>query len=109
MNLQDILTILIPTFGFLSWIYSRIDKKFELMDKKFERMDAKFERMDAKFEQIDAKFEQKFRQIEIKMVDEFTEVKKALHSLDIRLTRLEGRFDERGYWESRMTGTHDEK
>lgn len=43
------------------------------------------------------------------MDGEFAEVKKSLHSLDMRLTRLEGRFDERGYWESRRTGTHDEK
>ena len=43
------------------------------------------------------------------MDTKFEEVQKALHSLDMRLTRLEGRFDERGYWESRKTGTHDEK
>jgi hypothetical protein len=29
--------------------------------------------------------------------------------MDLRLTRLEGRFDERGYWESKFTGTGDKK
>ena len=52
-----------------------------------------------------SKLEKKF----VKVEDDFKEVKQILHSLDMRLTRLEGRFDERGYWESRKTGTHDEK
>lgn len=30
-----------------------------------------------------------------------------LTSINLRLTRLEGRFDERGYWESRKTGTEE--
>jgi hypothetical protein len=84
MNWQEILVILVPILSLLAWTYARIDKKFELVDKKFE-------------------------QLTNKMVSEFEEVKKALHSLDMRLTRLEGRFDERGYWESRKTGTYDEK
>jgi len=32
MNWQEILTILIPMFAFLGWIYSRIDKKFEKIE-----------------------------------------------------------------------------
>lgn len=32
------------------------------------------------------------------------EVKK-IESIDQKLARLEGRFEERGYWESRRTGT----
>lgn len=44
--------------------------------------------------------------------DEIKEVKKDISSIKDRLTRLEGRFDERGYWESReyrKTGTDDRK
>lgn len=40
----------------------------------------------------------------------FKEVQEDLKQIDRRLTRLEGRFDERGYWESRehfRTGTED--
>lgn len=33
--------------------------------------------------------------------DEIKDIKKQLQNLDMRLTRLEGRFEERGYWESR--------
>lgn len=84
MTLQDILAVIIPIFALLGWIYSRIDKKFKQLEMKNE-------------------------QFSDKVIAEFGEVKRSLHALDIRLTRLEGRFDERGYWESRMTGTHDEK
>lgn len=55
------------------------------------------------------RIDKKLDRLEEKMDDRFDEVGKSLHSLDMRLTRLEGRFDERGYWESRKTGTHDEK
>lgn len=84
MNWQDILVILVPILGLMSWVYARIDKKFEQVDQKFENLEKKMDR-------------------------KFDEVIKVLHSLDMRLTRLEGRFDERGYWESRKTGTHDDK
>jgi hypothetical protein len=57
------------------------------------------------FNRIDKKIDK----LNCNMDDEFTEVKKMIHSIDMRLTRLEGRFDERGYWESRKTGTHDDK
>ena len=80
MNWQEILVILTPILSLLGWVYARIDKRFEHIDTKFD-----------------------------KVYGEFGEIKKTLHSLEMRLTRLEGRFDERGYWESRKTGTHDEK
>ena len=80
MNWQEILIIVVPILSLMSWTYSRLDKRFDKIDDKF-----------------------------IAVNGEFAEVKKILHSLDMRLTRLEGRFDERGYWESRKTGTHDEK
>lgn len=43
---------------------------------------------------------------------EIKEIREELKSIDRRLIRLEGRFDERGYWESRefhKTGTEDKK
>lgn len=46
----------------------------------------------------------RFKKIEEKMkkIEEIlTEIKITNNSMDRRLTRLEGRFEERGYWESR--------
>lgn len=47
-----------------------------------------------------------------KVFEELKSIRGDIHQLDMRLTRLEGRFDERGYWESReirRTGTEGEK
>jgi predicted nuclease with TOPRIM domain len=90
MNWQEILTILVPLFALLGWMYNRIDKRFEKMDARFDKVDARFDKVDARFDKVEEK----------------------LQKLDNRLTRLEGRFDERGYWESReyhKTGTEDKK
>lgn len=50
-----------------------------------------------------------YARIEKKLEGGFAEIKEELrlmrqdiHQLDMRLTRLEGRFDERGYWESQI-------
>lgn len=43
---------------------------------------------------------------------ELKDIREELKQIDRRLTRLEGRFEERGYWESRQyhkTGTEDKK
>lgn len=91
MNWPEVLTILVPLIALMRWVYSRIEKKAEErhahIEKRFEKMEQK---MDQRFDIVDQK----------------------LQSLDNRLTRLEGRFDERGYWESRewrKTGTEDKK
>ena len=36
-----------------------------------------------------------------KIIDRIENVDQSINSLNMRLTRLEGRFEERGYWESR--------
>lgn len=56
--------------GFLWWVKSHLDKKFDY-------------RCDSIEKKID-------------------EIQKDVKSIDQRLTKLEGRFEERGYWESRI-------
>lgn len=43
------------------------------------------------------------------MQNDIKEIKSDIKSLDKRLSRLEGAFYERGYWESRYTGTEKEQ
>ena len=105
MDWKELLTILIPTLGFLAWVYNRLDKKFDKMEDKFNKMEDKF---DKRFEEVDKRFEKVDKQFE-KMYDVINEIKKDTYRIEMRITRLEGQFDERGYWESRKTGTHDEK
>lgn len=45
-----------------------------------------------------------------KLEDKLEKIDEKIDQIHIRLTRLEGRFDERGYWEARewkKTGTED--
>lgn len=56
------------------------------------------------YNRIEKKFETVFQELK--------GIREGIHQLDMRLSRLEGRFDERGYWESReyhRTGTEDKK
>lgn len=95
MNWQDILAILVPLISLIGWGYHRLDKRFESLDKRFESIDKKFDSIDRKFELL---------------MQELKAIREDIHKLDVRLTRLEGRFDERGYWESRewkKTGTEE--
>ena len=41
------------------------------------------------------------------VMEEIKEMKQELRGIDQRISRLEGRFEERGYWESRRTGTEE--
>lgn len=67
-------SILVPMMGGFAWIIMRMDKKFERVDEKFERVDEKFERVCVRLDDIDS-----------------------------RLSRLEGRYEERLYWERGST------
>lgn len=56
-----------------------------------------YNRMDKRFDSVD-------RELDLTRSD--------IHNLDMRLSKLEGRFEERGYWEARehrKTGTEDKK
>ncbi len=81
MEWKEILTILVPTLAFLAWIYNRLDKKFDKIDERFNKIDERFIKLDEKID-----------------------------SVHMRLICLEGRFEERGHWESRIirkTGTQE--
>lgn len=83
MNWSLFLQITIPICGLIAWAWSRLDKKFDAQDKKFDIQDKKFDTL----------------------IENITDIKKDIRSIDSRLSRLEGRFEERTYWESRQTGT----
>ena len=43
------------------------------------------------------------------MIIDINQIKRDINSIDCRLSRLEGAFYERGYWESRKTGIEEKK
>jgi|SRR5208282_4533879 len=100
------------TLGALKWVYGRLDKKFEIIDRRFGTMEEKFdkrfevmeekfevmeEKFDKKFEVMEEKFDRKFEVMEHKMdsrfemvMTELKEMRKDIHSLDTRISRIEG-------------------
>lgn len=88
MNWQEILTILIPLFGLMGWIYNRIEKK-----------------------SIERHLEVKEEMKGIK--EEMKDVKNGLQSLDSRVSRIEGHltgmyhFEHR--WEPKVIEKDDKK
>lgn len=62
-HIIEILTILAPTLGFLSWFYNRIDKRFD------------------------------------HILNETKEIKQDIRSVDSRLSKIEGKYEEREFQE----------
>ena len=77
MGWEQVLTIigsiLIPMFGGLFWLVSRMDKKFDKIDIRFKEID-----------------------------EEIGKINTELKLINARLSSLEGAFFERGQWEGRM-------
>lgn len=46
MNWQDILLIVIPLGGFMAWIYSRIDKRFDGVNAELKETNSKLNDID---------------------------------------------------------------
>lgn len=89
-----------------------VDRRFVEIDRRFEEIDRRFEEIDRRFGDIDRRFaevENNFSSIkrELKEIKEdVKDIKRDLNVVRDRATKLEGRFEERGYWESRKpTGT----
>lgn len=59
-------TVIIPIGGLMAWIYTRIDKRFDFIDKRFDSIES-----------------------------ELKEIKSSIHSVDIRVGRLETQDEER--------------
>lgn len=73
MNWQDALTIIIPLAALMGWIYSRIDKKFDIMDKRFDSLDS-----------------------------DIKDLSKDIQSLNSRISRIEGQLNVPYHWEPKV-------
>lgn len=72
MDWNIFLQVTLPMIGGFGWMIVRMDRKFDRIDTKFDNIQTTL-----------------------------NEINKDLRHIDVRLSRLEGGFTERGYWESR--------
>ena len=50
-------------------------------------------------------FDKKIDDVRTGLHSDINNIREDIKRLDCRLSRMEGRYEERGYWESRNTGT----
>lgn len=98
----EILTIIVTGISLYFLLKNAVKKELEDVKK-----DLGLFKGESKKDIGEAKTELRKDLAEIK--DKIGKVEDRLNSIDLRLTRLEGRFDERGYWESRKTGTEENR
>lgn len=53
MNIQEILTILVPTLALLGWVYSRIDKRFDSIMNELKEMRKDIQSLDTRVSRIE--------------------------------------------------------
>lgn len=89
-----IASILLPIGALIKWVSIRFDKKFEQIDKQFSRIDEHFEKIREEMDELK---------------QDIVEVRRDIRYIDCRMSLMEGRYEERGVWESRSTGTNDKE
>jgi hypothetical protein len=99
IDLQSILSIVLPLGALMGWMWNRLDKKFDSIDKRFESMDKKFE---SRFESMDKKFESRFESMDKKfdskfeiLFSELKEIRKDINRIELQVGKLETRVEER--------------
>ena len=53
MNIELVLSIVVPIFVGLAWFYSKIDRRFDLIDKRFDKIENRIDKLDEKLTDID--------------------------------------------------------
>lgn len=53
MEWKEILTIMVPLFAFMGWVYHRIDKRFDRIDHQFDRINEKIQNLDSRVARIE--------------------------------------------------------
>jgi len=59
LDWQTILAIVVPICGLMSWIYSRLDKRFDKIDQRFDRLEEKVEDIDRRLCRLEGAFSAK--------------------------------------------------
>ncbi len=86
VELETVLSILIPTLASITSLAHWLGKKFEAIDRRFEAIDRRFEEVDKRFEGVDMRFEE----LEKRIVTSFEAFKNAVLAMNTMLVEFMG-------------------
>lgn len=108
INSLEILKITLGSAGFLGIMAAiavltfrtgKIVQKIEDMGRKFENLEGKVdkfeERMNVRFREVDDRMNERFREVDERMNERFRKLEENLPTINIAITRLEVRLEER--------------
>ena len=86
VELETVLSILIPTLASIASLAYWLGRKFEAIDRRFEAIDRRFEEVDRRFEGVDRRFEE----LEKRIVASFEAFKNAVLAMNTMLVEFMG-------------------
>jgi hypothetical protein len=91
VELETVLSILIPTLASIASLAYWLGRKFEVIDRRFEAIDRRFEEVDKRFEGVDRRFEELERRIEGSF-EAFKNAVLAVNTMLVEFMGLKGLF-----------------
>jgi len=93
MELETILSILVPTLASIASLAYWLGKRFEAIDRRFEDVNRRFEDVNRRFEEVNRRFEEvgrMFRSLERRLDSSFEALKNAILAINSMLVEFMG-------------------
>jgi hypothetical protein len=105
VELETVLSILIPTLASIASLAYWLGRKFEAIDRRFEAIDRRFEEVDRRFEGVDERFDELERRI-VFSFEAFKNAVLAMNTMLVEFMGLKGLFtpQESRFLTSEMNG-----
>ena len=91
VELETVLTILVPTLASIASLAYWLERKFEAIDRRFEAIDRRFEEVDKRFMGVDNRFEELEKRIEASF-EAFKNAVLAINTMLVEFMGLKGLF-----------------
>jgi hypothetical protein len=91
VELETVLTILVPTLASIASLAYWLERKFEAIDRRFEAIDRRFEEVDKRFMGVDNRFEELEKRIEASF-EAFKNAVLAIKTMLVEFMGLKGLF-----------------
>jgi hypothetical protein len=91
VELETVLSILIPTLASIASLAYWLGRKFEAIDRRFEAIDRRFEEVDRRFEGVDKRFDELEKRIVVSF-EAFKNAALAMNTMLVKFMGLKGLF-----------------